>query len=596
MTAFERDARGITKRVGAPADKCETYSVRRFDASVTATTKNAVLRCDGLKTVKPPEKIGELALADADAGSVVKAKCSDGGVDVFRVGRSLYAKNAADTVSRVQQNCFSANSNTVIFHDCGVFYMTDGTRLLTITDALSYGAGAPYIPTVMTFTGATSGSGVEAEEPNALSDYVNFSYSLSDSANIIYLPSSVKVVSVAGVRYASGSSYSGTCTLGTHPGGSATLGFSPAISGEFTVTLKLGTSNASDVLSLTTFSAVRSALYAAKMIAVLCPGMDGMKKTLMISSGDTLYALGMRDGAYVSPSAMISTSLDETATAMLSYSDGALIFSHSQILFASVSGGIGSAVIVLGKLKPDFGCDMPGSAVGFDDKIFFANSSGGIYYIDKFGLTERDGSCHVSALIDDELLSNTDSALEAAVACATAGAYFISVGGTIYVWHRSNGHPTSPDEPEEKSYSYNFSCVDLVDAGDFIGVSGDKVYMIEKSTGYVYRFDIGASGASTDTVSTEMTTLPLDFGSPHEKAMTKLTISAKLGGDATVKIYFDGVEAKSAYTLTPSAVGDVCSYVIKPERHKFRSVTLKMTSAVPLSLCGAEATFFKTGT
>lgn len=574
--------------------KKNVFAAARFDPSVTEKTKNAVLRRGGLETVKPLAKIGALSSGDPGSGSVIKAKCSESGVDVFRVGRSLYAKSAADAVSRVQQNCFAASSETVMFHDAGAFYMTDGNRLIKLSDALVYGTPSPYIPTVLAFTSATSGTGTEVEEPNALSDCVKFHYSLSEATTIIYLPTSVKLAAVVSVTFDSGSPYSGTCVLSTQ-GGTSTLGFSSEIDGEFSVTLRLGTSTNANVLSLSTFSAVRSALYSAKMIAVLTPGIKGMKKTLLISSGNTLFALGMRDGLYVSTSAMISSSLDETAVAMLNYSDGALIFSPSQIIYAAVSGELGSASIELKTVKRDFGCDMAGSAVGFDDKIFFANSAGGIYYMDKFGLTERDGSCHVSALIDGELLSNTASALSSAVACANGEAYFLSVGGTVYIWHYRDGHPTSPDEPEEKSYAYIFSRVDLVNAGDFIGVSGSKVYMIAKTTGYIYRFDIGASAASTDTVATETETRSLDLGTPHEKVMAEFVLSAHISGSTVLKFYFDGVAAKSTYTLLSSAVGDVCSYVVRPERHKFRSVKVKITSSKPLTLEGFEATFFKTG-
>ena len=135
----------------------------------------------------------------------------------------------------------------------------------------------------------------------------------------------------------------------------------------------------------------------------------------------------------------------------------------------------------------------------------------------------------------------------------------------------------------------------LVNAGDFIGVSGSKVYMIAKTTGYIYRFDIGASAASTDTVATETETRSLDLGTPHEKVMAEFVLSAHISGSTVLKFYFDGVAAKSTYTLLSSAVGDVCSYVVRPERHKFRSVKVKITSSKPLTLEGFEATFFKTG-
>ena len=575
--------------------KVKTRAEEKITPRLISYVKNAFFGRDALKTVCPPSKIGELALADAGAGSVVKAKCSASGVDVFRVGRSLYALNASDVVSRVQQNCFSQNSNTVMFHDGGAFYMTDGNRLLTVSDALVYGTASPYIPTVLKFTSATSRVGTEVEKPNALSDCVNFEYSISESTDIVYLPSSVKLASVVSVKYKDGTTYSGTCNLVTQPM-STTLGFTPAISGNFIVTLRLGTSADADVLSLSTFGDVRNALYSATRIAVLYPGIMGMRKTLMLTAGEKIYALGMRDGVYVSPDAMITAAVGEEVTALQSYSDGALVFTPSGVIYACPTGsGIADAEIELRTLKRDFGCDMPGSAVGFDDKIFFANSKGGIYYIDKFGLTERDGSCHVSTLIDGELLANTSSALTAAVACADGTSYCLSVGGVVYVWNYSEGKPSSPDVSEEKKLGYFFSRLDTVDAGDFVAVRGGRIYMIEKTTGYVFRFDENASAPSAAEIGTEIETYPLDLGTMHEKVMTRLLISAELSSGATVRVYFDGVEAKSSYALTKPALDGVCSFIIKPERHKFRNVKLKITATRPLTLCGIEATFSETG-
>jgi len=575
--------------------KRETYAAEKITPRVVSYVKNAFYGRDALKTVCPPSKIGELALADAGAGSVVKAKCSASGVDVFRVGRSIYALNASDGVRCVQQNCFAANSDTVMFHDDGAFYMTDGNRLLTVSDALVYGTASPYIPTVLKFTSATSPVGTECEKPNALSDCVNFEYSISESTDIVYLPSSVKLASVVSVKYKNGTPYSGTCTLVTQPM-TTTLGFTPAISGNFIVTLRLGTSADASVLSLSTFADVRNALYSATRIAVLCPGIPGMRKTLILTAGDKLFALGMTDGLYVTPDAMISASVGEEVTALLNYSDGALVFTPSGVIYASPTGsGISDAGIVMKTVKRDFGCDMPQSAVGFDDKIFFANSKGGIYYIDKFGLTERDGSCHVSTLIDGELLANTPSALTAAVACADGTSYYLSVGGLIYVWNYGGGRPSSPDVSEDAKLGYVFSRLDSVDAGDFVAVRGGRVYMIEKTTGYIYRFDENAAAPSASEIGTEIETYPLDLGTPHEKVMTRLLVSAKLASGATVRVYFDGVESKSAYTLTKPTLDGVCSFIIKPERHKFRSVKLKITATRPLTLCGVEATFSKTG-
>lgn len=571
-----------------------TYSVEKITPLTVPYVKNAIFARGTVKTVCPPAKIGALASGDGGAGSVVRAKCSFAGIDVFRVGRSLYAKNASDTVSRIQQNFFASGTNTVIFHDNGTFYMTDGSRILTVTDSLATGTANPYIPTVLKFNSATDTTGTEYEKPNALSDNVKFHYSLSEPTTIIYLPSSVKLASVVEVKYDNGSTYGGTCTLVTQAG-TTTLGFSSEINGNFSVTLRLGTSTDDGVLSLSSFSAVRNALYSATHLAVLYPGFGGMKMTLMLAVGQSVCALGVKEGLYVSPDSQIVSPIGQTPSAMLNYSDGALVFTPSSVIFARASGGGSDAVIEMKTIKRDVGCDMPGSAVGFDDRIFFANTEGGIYYIDKFGLTDRDGSCRVSSLIDGELLANTRSALEGAVAIADGTSYYLSVGGVVYVWRYADGKPSSPDESEEKKLGYSFSRLTSVDAGDFIGTRGGKVYMIAKSNGYVYRFDENASPAATANVATEIETNADCLGTPHEKVMTSLVVSAELSQNATVRVYYDGVEAKSTYTLTKPSIGGVCSFIVRAERHKFRALKIRITATRPITLGGFEISFAKTG-
>lgn len=581
----------MTIRSGAT----KTYTIDKITPKAISRSENALFRCGALETAAPPTKIGALASSDAGEGSVVRAKCSSSGVDVFRVGRSIYAKNASDVVSRLASNFFYANTNTVMFHDDGAFIMTDGSRLLRVTDALATGTAQPYVPIILKFESATSMAGVDYEKPNVLSDNIGFEYSLSEETSLIYFPRNIKYASLVSVKYKNGTSYSGTCRLVTSVG-TTTLSFNPAISGNFIVTLKLGTSTETGVMSLNSFSNVRNVLYSATSISVLAPFISGTGKTLMLSSGDTLFAIEVRDGLYVTPDAMISSSVGDQVTAMVNYTSGVLVFTPSCVIYAQIEGsGTSDPVIVQNIIKRDVGCDMPMSVVGCDNKIFFANSESGIYYIDKFGLTERDGSCHVSTIIDGELLSNTKSALQGAVAFANGKSYYLSVGGTVYIWNYVEKHPPTPDVSDEKKLEYVFARITTVDTGDFIGKRGDKIYLVEKTTGYVYSFDEDASPDQTASSETEIETCPLDLGSVHEKVMTRLVISAIVAQSATVKIYYDGAEAKSSYTMNAPSYDGVCSFVIRPERHKFRNVKLKITSDNPICLRGVEATFSKTG-
>ena len=84
---------------------------------------------------------------------------------------------------------------------------------------------------------------------------------------------------------------------------------------------------------------------------------------------------------YLTEDNIIRMNYGETITSIAEYSDGYLVFSAGTVKNMTVSTGEGETpVFEFRQFKNDFGSDMPGSVCGFDDKILFANSEGGVFY------------------------------------------------------------------------------------------------------------------------------------------------------------------------------------------------------------------------
>ena len=401
-------------------------------------------------------------------------------------------------------------------------------------------------------------------------------------------------MSAVSITYSSGTPYSGYFELRTQL--NVTFVTIPdGITGSFKLRLRLGYSGDENVLSLNTFSDIRTALYGASFSEVLYPHIGERETSLCLCDGDgNVSVIGISNGLYSEKGDISMSYVGFSPTALIGYSGGVLIFGKSKIVLEKMAGqSVGEISFETSVIKSDLGCDMPWSAVGFDDRIFFGNTENGIFYLNKFGFSEKDGSCIVSNAINDELLSHTKSELENAVSVCTAGAYYVAVGDDVYVWHYDEALPSSPSESVKTREKYNWSRIDAVAVGGYAGTSGEKVCFIEKDSGAVYVYD-GGKFYDGD-ISSLFESKRLDFGSVHEKYLLSLVLSADISDDAEIKISFDGVGAKSSYTISAGNADGTISYIIRPERHKFRAVSVKITSVSPITISGIEFVYCMAG-
>ncbi len=599
---FKRSGRGITSRADALAGSSKySFSLDAFDGAVTKTALNMMRSDDGLVTVKAPEKIGETDEDVSGQANAVRARCSESGIVLMKIGLSLYAKTEDGDFSLVAADCFQRGSKTVIYHIGDAFYATDSNRLLKVTDSLVFSVASPKVPLVYSGISADVDHAEFNEEPNVLSDYVDVRFSVSSKTSTFRVPKDIAVNELVSVTQSNGTPYTGTCSFtNTTSSVAATVTLGTSLSGSIRMRFKLSSGTYANSISLADFSVARAALYNSKIVIKYYPGVQGYEMVLgLCGYNKNYYLLGITDPLYITADSAAYCALDEIPTAATCYSDGALVFTENKVIHLKTEcvGTIRDhATFSQTLLKRDFGCDMPSSVAGLDDKIIFGNSKNGIYYINKFGYTERDGSCPVSAAVDDRLLSSEADDLKNAAAICTKDAYYIAVGDTVYVWHCGEMLPSSLGETLKTRKKYIWSTLDVISAGDFIGISGGDIYYIERTTADVYLYQSRKNGESTDEIYSEFESRPLDLSSPDEKIVSEMVISAKFSADASVSVYYDGVASGSSYTLSASAFDDVInSYILRPERHKCRNIAVRISSDAPMVISEILFRYYKTG-
>lgn len=591
--SFSRDRRGVTARMkDVSTDEPKKYSVSDFDGAVTSSAVNLVRNGGALITPKPPEQVGQATISAYER--TVLARCSNGSVELMKVGTSLYARTATGTIVCVANDVLTL-SNGIIFRFDGNFYVTDQSgalcRVFKVTDNLVFSEVTPTVPLIYNELGQGAG-GTDTmdtfeEEPNAISDYVDVVYALGKTAvSSFTVPTSIKADSVYSITLSNGRTYTGTCTIGVSSGRQV-VSLSSGISNNVRVRYKLSNVAAEGKLTLQTFSILRHALFNADFVTEYFTEGDEYEAVLGTVGGEKrFYIVGISNILNIPMDAVKYFKIDEVPKSMIKYSDGVLVFTQNRVLFIKVtgSGNVSSFDAEVSVIKRDFGCDMPFTVAGFDDHIVFANSQNGVFYINKFGYNEKDGSCLVSDPIYSDMFSHTAAELRSATAICTKDSYYISVGDSVYVWRYADRLPSSPTESADLRKRYVWSRLDMLDTEDFLCFSGGNVYMIERTSANVYLYHSSQYGGDGDEIASDLELRGLDLGDNGEKVLTGLRIEMRQFGDVEVRICYDGVYSSAVYTVEKSDFDMVNSVDIRPERHKFKTVGLEISSGDPVEI------------
>ena len=225
---------------------------------------------------------------------------------------------------------------------------------------------------------------------------------------------------------------------------------------KFVVRLKLIESEDMSKLSYTSLCKKREIL--------VCP-----KRILSLPEGRGFLYYGGESGAqiimlkpnpeygfeYLSENNIIRKDYGQTISSVVEYSDGYLVFSAETIKkWRCRRMNPEPRFFSLKALRAISVRICRAAYAVFDDKIIFANSQGGVFYINKFGIEERDVSRHISSVIEQGekgFFSHTSAEYDAAAAVCAFGKYMLTVGNITYIWDYTARLPSATQSREDEN-------------------------------------------------------------------------------------------------------------------------------------------------
>ena len=593
--AFFRDSRGVSSRVAnIKTSAAKTYSQDLLSGD-GASFENIVEHRGKLCAASLPTLYFESVAASDER--VMTASVSEGNVELIRVGDALYGKASGSPVL-IADDLF-VDDRTVIHRMNGAFYIITGMTIYKVNDSLGLSTVTPHVPMLYKSYQISAPEPTPFyEEPNALSDLVDLNYAVgSSTTTTIALPDSINVSSITSVKTGT-TEYQHPYSLVSGGTKKKAVSFPDGIKGNVTIRLRLSSTATDGSLSLADFKQVRDGFLRARYTVPYYSLGDDYSLVLGTCGYDKkYYVVGISDMAYITTDSVASVYIEQTPTAALAYGDGTLVLTKNRILSVSVTGGgvISDGVnFDVSVIKRDFGCDAPRTAVGFDDKIFFLSSSFGVYYMNKFGYTERDGACPISLPIKSDLTAHTEEELKAAVAGCTGNALCISVGEDTYLYKFSNGLPSSPDESEKEQSGYIWSKLGELKVNGFLSSKGSNFYYLESETGSVCIFDADGVCEDGDGVNSAYTTPESDLGCRDEKVLDFVELSAKFENEATVTIFYDGLPDGYETSLPPLDASAVSTYKIRAPKKRFESVSVSITDTGSVEIDGLAFSYRQT--
>lgn len=279
---------------------------------------------------------------------------------------------------------------------------------------------------------------------------------------------------------------------------------------------------------------IRAAFYGGTLID---EGEDGSSRKLIGFYQDKVYLFSMT-GAHRAEPDVQSVSAGDIITALISAGESRFVFTEKSIKKVIISDEGKLSVV---PVKNGFGCDVPGSAVAFGDSVYFANTYGGVYFMDKDGETSLDVCRRVSAAVSDEFSAMILSGKETASVCSD-GKYFLFAGDEALVWDEYEKRPSAvlsaPDERKLVWYR-----IKLADFGGIVGSGGGKIYYTSGGKIKSFSFLPGNGEGSFESEAL------YPDGIFAEKKICGIRISARLGEKATLSFCLDGEKQPDEYTL-----------------------------------------------
>lgn len=514
-----------------------------------------------------------------------KEGCYADGIWLFPGGDTLYAMK--DGICSIVGTAGMLDSGgTTVYYVGGSFVVASGEKIYTVNRSLVCIQIEMKIPVCFREVSADGTSMTADEEINAFGRYIDIIFA-SESVPTRKVPAFL-CVDPAYIRIWQDETgvelrdpdynFDGT-----------TITFFGIYSRRFRVRLCLADSLDDTKISFTSAAAIRalvagsgkteSAVLAGKTIFF---PYGAQRKNRMIAA---LPVENTDVFSYIHKSLFTYMDNREPVTAIIAYSDGFLVFSENTVKRMTVSvDETGEMQLSLAGFKSDFGSDMPDSVCGFDDKILFASSRGGICYIDRFGISEKDASRPISANIEagiEGFFSHTAEEYGAASAICAFGRYFLTVGDMTYIWDYTSGVPSgTKNQAYEEKMVWSMSTVLLPER--YLRQIGSYLYVVEKETGALLRQAKNGEGA----VSSLIRTADCDFETNDSKVLMKISVRLRASGKVKLRLYYDGEASACEYTISPLD-GEFCA-VLKPYAHRFISCAAGLSSDEEFSLIAID--------
>lgn len=589
-----RNEKGISKKRVPLSSSGDVLCSR----NMLDTEKGASL--DGGALIVNMERDGEAFATRSGARTLlnvgsVDAECFDAGKYIFKRGCELYIYDTEENELTLVRSNLPTNEKCVIYRLYGYFAaFCEGGSVYTVNDSAPYESEstALYRPIVYKLT---LDKQERMEDVNLLTEYCRIYASVS-SGNICELPKEFLLdPDFYEVETTAGTALSKDAVgFNVHEDGGATI-VGRSINSNFYITVRLKRDENGVFTQREEIDCAKALLF--ENIGSFSFAGNEEEHTNIVCFGGTqekyLGVFSLNKDFYVSPKDVLFYKNTEKITSVLRYSDDHLIFSPHYIRKMVLSEDESSEKrfsAAVENFKYDVGCDMPKSAVCADDKIIYANSAAGVFYVDRFGFSQRDMSRNVSANIERGergLFSLGKQTLENAKAIICSGKYYLFAGEGFYVWDFLFGVPSSGTEKTAESRKMYWTLGKGLSCKKILGSDINKFYFITED-GSLCVFGEGVDVENTESVFKSENVSLSDFG---RACVFKLSLSLSCAEGATVKCYFDGEESSAVYTLAPSAeMGEV--YEILPERRFCRSFSFSVSSAGKMRIEAAEVKWY----
>jgi len=479
--------------------------------------------------------------------------CYHDGIWLFRKGSTLYAVKDG-ILSVVGTAGMFQSEKCAVYAADDLFCVIDGDSVYTVDRDLAVSMPEQYIPTCYTEVSADGTVKTAGEKPNLFCRYIDMI--LSDEASPTWkIPPEIAVdASYIRIWDLINGSELGNPDFNFD---GETIRLFGMYSRKFRVRLKLADSGTASQLSFSSMASLRELIFSSgKGIAVSLPLSRFVYLFGGGENGKWLTLLKIKDRSafsYLSEDNITRKEYPERIASVMEYADGYLVFSAGAVkkLFITEDEN-GAIALEIKNFKNDFGSDMPGSICGFDDKILFANSRGGVYYINKFGISEKDVSRHISRNIEkgeNGFFSHTETEYTAACAVCAFGRYMLTVGDMTYIWDYTAKLPSGTQSREDESKMIWTMC-DAICPSSYLIELSKKLYYTDRKTGELCCFVSDSS--ESDMVNARIRTASSDLGEKHTKILINLLVRYRSAEEVKLHLWCDGVLAPCEYVLPPS--------------------------------------------